>query len=95
MHDDFHDMVNDEYRRGRKTTHIVYGEAMAILARDALFEYAIETECKAFKIEPENKKIPKALQVLAKKAGIYGMIGGQTADIESENCPTVTREKFI
>ena len=95
VHDDLPAMDNDEYRRGRKTTHIVYGEAMAILAGDALLNYAFETACKAFEIEPENKNIPKALQVLAKKAGIFGMIGGQTADIESENCPTVTMEKLL
>ena len=85
VHDDLPAMDNDEYRRGRKTTHVVYGEGMAILAGDGLLNYAFETALKAFDLEPANPAIGKALQVLAKKAGIYGMIGGQTADIEAEN----------
>ena len=85
VHDDLPAMDNDEYRRGRKTTHIVYGEGMAILAGDGLLNYAFETALKAFDIEPGNAGLGKALQVLAKKAGVYGMIGGQTADIEAEN----------
>ena len=84
VHDDLPAMDNDEYRRGRKTTHVVYGEGMAILAGDGLLNYAFETALKAFDIEPENSNIPKALQVMAQKAGVYGMIGGQTADIEGE-----------
>ena len=82
VHDDLPAMDNDEYRRGRKTTHIVYGEAMGILAGDGLLNYAFETALKAFDIEPGNVNIPKALGVLAKKAGIYGMIGGQTVDVD-------------
>ena len=85
VHDDLPAMDNDEYRRGRKTTHVVYGEGMAILAGDGLLNFAFETALKSFDIEPENSAIPKALQVLAKKAGVYGMIGGQTADIEGED----------
>ena len=85
VHDDLPAMDNDEYRRGRKTTHVVYGEGMAILAGDGLLNFAFETAMKAFDMEPANPAIGKALQVLAKKAGIYGMIGGQTADIEAEN----------
>ena len=85
VHDDLPAMDNDEYRRGRKTTHVVYGEGMAILAGDGLLNYAFETALKAFDIEPSNPYLGKALQVLAKKAGVYGMIGGQTADIEAED----------
>lgn len=85
VHDDLPAMDNDEYRRGRKTTHVVYGEGMAILAGDGLLNFAFETAMKAFDIEPANPAIGRALQVLAKKAGIFGMIGGQTADIEAEN----------
>ena len=85
VHDDLPAMDNDEYRRGRKTTHVVYGEGMAILAGDGLLNYAFETALKAFDVEPGNQHIGKAMQVLAKKAGIYGMIGGQTADIEAED----------
>lgn len=85
VHDDLPAMDNDEYRRGRKTTHIVYGEGMAILAGDALLNYAFETGCKAFSMDPSNEKIGKALTILAAKSGIYGMIGGQTADVEGES----------
>ena len=84
VHDDLPAMDNDEYRRGRKTTHIVYGEAMGILAGDGLLNYAFETATKAFEIEPENSNIGRALQVLASKAGIHGMLGGQCVDVESE-----------
>ncbi len=81
VHDDLPAMDNDEYRRGRKTTHAVYGEAFGILAGDALLNYAFETALTAFDLEPENKGIPRALKILAGKAGIYGMIGGQTVDV--------------
>ncbi len=84
VHDDLPAMDNDEYRRGRKTTHAVYGETMGILAGDALLNYAFEIATRAFDIEISNKTA-KALQILAYKAGIYGMVGGQVADIESEN----------
>lgn len=83
VHDDLPPMDNDEYRRGRKTTHIVYGEAMGILAGDGLLNLAFETALKAFDIEADNVNIYRALQILFKKSGIYGMIGGQTVDIES------------
>lgn len=84
VHDDLPAMDNDEYRRGKKTTHAQYGEAMGILAGDGLLNYAFETAVKAFEIEPGNANIGKALQVLAKKAGIHGMLGGQCADLEAE-----------
>lgn len=87
VHDDLPAMDNDEYRRGRKTTHTVYGEAMGILAGDALLNYAFETAATAFDIATteELPRVAKAIQILSKKAGIYGMIGGQVCDIESEN----------
>ncbi len=84
IHDDLPAMDNDEYRRGRKTAHVVYGEAIAILAGDGLLNFAFETALSAFDRDPSNRNIPKALQILAKHAGIYGMIGGQTVDVESE-----------
>lgn len=84
VHDDLPAMDNDDYRRGRKTTHVVYGEAMGILAGDALLNYAFETAAKAFSMQPEKSlEIGKALQILAGKAGIYGMIGGQVVDVGS------------
>lgn len=85
VHDDLPAMDNAEYRRGRKTTHVVYGEAMAILAGDGLLNYAFETAMKSFTMEGNLEKKARALSVLAQKAGIYGMIGGQTADIEAED----------
>lgn len=83
VHDDLPAMDNDEYRRGKKTTHTVYGEAMAILAGDGLLNYAFEIALGALTVET-SERVAKALGVLSKKAGIYGMIGGQIADIESE-----------
>lgn len=87
IHDDLPAMDNDEYRRGRKTTHVVYGEAMAILAGDSLLNYAYETAAKAFVMEPENGNVGKALGILAAKTGIHGMIGGQSVDVELEGQP--------
>lgn len=96
VHDDLPAMDNDEYRRGRKTTHVVFGEAMAILAGDGLLNYAFETALKVFETDVDKTRAAKALTVLAKKAGIYGMIGGQTADIEAENIgEKVTEEQLL
>lgn len=84
VHDDLPAMDNDDYRRGRKTTHVVYGEDMGILAGDALLNYAFETACRAFDMEDADlHAIGRALQILARKAGIYGMIGGQVVDVVS------------
>ena len=93
IHDDLPAMDNDDYRRGRKTTHVVYGEAMGILAGDALLNFAFETACKGLMLEPGNPNVAKAMQLLAQKAGIYGMLGGQVADVESEGLP-LEREKL-
>ena len=94
VHDDLPAMDNDEYRRGRKTTHVVYGEAMGILAGDALLNYAFETATKAFTMFPDKSlQIGKAMQVLAGKAGIYGMIGGQVVDVTSVGM-SVSKDKL-
>lgn len=94
VHDDLPAMDNDEYRRGRKTTHIVYGEAMAILAGDALLNYAFETACRAFDMEgADGKRIGTALKILSQKAGIHGMAGGQAVDVESDG-QQITGEKL-
>ncbi len=85
IHDDLPALDNDDYRRGRKTAHIVYGEAMAILAGDGLLNYAFETASKAFRGDSRDSVIGRAFQVLAAKPGIYGMIGGQTADVADED----------
>lgn len=87
VHDDLPAMDDDEYRRGRKTTHIVYGEAMGILAGDALLNYAFETACEAFHCGENLEVVAKAFQILAKKPGIYGMIGGQAVDVENCDAP--------
>lgn len=84
IHDDLPALDNDEYRRGKKTTHMVYGEAMAILAGDALLNLAYETASRAFDLEPEDPKVGRAFQVLARKTGVYGMLGGQCVDVEYE-----------
>ena len=95
-HDDLPAMDNDLMRRGKKSTHAEFGEAMGILAGDALLNYAFETALLAFgqskgadisESFSASERIAKALGILAQKAGIYGMIGGQVADIESEGKP--------
>ena len=84
VHDDLPAMDNDDYRRGRKTTHVVYGEAMGILAGDALLNFAFETAVKAFAMCPQKSiEIGQAMRILSEKAGIYGMIGGQVVDVKS------------
>ena len=97
VHDDLPAMDNDEYRRGRKTTHVVFGEAMAILAGDGLLNYAFETAAKAFHAVNNLKESDKlkayqsvayAMEILATKAGSYGMLGGQVVDVEAN-------EKFV
>lgn len=99
VHDDLPAMDNDEYRRGKKTTHAVYGETMGILAGDALLNFAFETAATAFDDEEVNVSYLKAYQVLAKKAGAYGMIGGQVVDIETEGMipekVTIDRLEYI
>lgn len=82
IHDDLPCMDNDEYRRGKKTTWVVYGYDMAVLAGDALLIYAIETAAKAFSMTPNADRVGKCIRILAEKTGIYGMIGGQTVDVE-------------
>lgn len=103
VHDDLPAMDNDEYRRGRKTTHIVYGEGMAVLAGDALLNYAFETALTAFDscdvdgipVVARYKAAARALSILAEKAGIYGMIGGQTADIEAEEASEADADQLL
>jgi geranylgeranyl diphosphate synthase type II len=93
VHDDLPAMDNDEYRRGRKTTHVVYGPGMATLAGDGLLNLAFETAIKGASFGKElvyydgetSNRYLAALLVLGRKAGIYGMVGGQCADICAEN----------
>ncbi len=106
VHDDLPAMDNDEYRRGRRTTHAVYGEAMGILAGDGLLNLAWETAMKAFALErPEGqnlqaeaihlRRVADAISVLAQKAGAFGMIGGQCADIEAEGAEQMSMEQLL
>ena len=100
VHDDLPAMDNDEYRRGRKTTHAVYGEGMAILAGDGLLNLAFETAVGAFRLargQEEYERTARALEVLARKAGVQGMIGGQTADVEAEGSAAgeMTMERLL
>ena len=84
VHDDLPAMDNDDYRRGRKTTHVVYGEDMGILAGDALLNYAFETAFHAFElmIRRTALRLEEHCRCLGKKAGIHGMIGGQVIDVK-------------
>lgn len=95
VHDDLPAMDNDEYRRGKLTTWKKYDEAIAILAGDGLLNYAFETAASAFDLceSPEDmKKVAGALKILTSKAGVFGMIGGQTADVIHENDSDVTED---
>ncbi len=86
VHDDLPSMDNDMLRRGKPTTHAVYGEGMGVLAGDALLNYAFETALKSF----EDTTTPTELKVK-----VYGMIGGQVVDVESEkNQSEMTEEKI-
>lgn len=93
IHDDLPALDNDDLRRGRKTNHIVFGEDMAILAGDALLNYAFEVMLSS-SIDKENpQKYLKAINEIAKASGIYGMIGGQVVDVQSEN-KQISKEKL-
>ena len=82
VHDDLPAMDNDDLRRGRKTTHVVYGEDMGILAGDALLNYAYETVADALVRTEDKQAAARAFQILATKAGVYGMVGGQVVDVQ-------------
>ena len=87
IHDDLPALDNDDYRRGRLTTHKVYGEAMGILSGVALLIYAYETMLQAFAMAEtlqQKEAVIDALQVMAEKTGIHGMLGGQSVDVEND-----------
>ena len=98
VHDDMPAMDNDEYRRGRKTTWVVYGEGMAVLTGDALLNFAYETAVKAFDLcenADETARVVCAMKLMARNAGIYGMVGGQCADLEAEKKPQETGDEGL
>lgn len=86
VHDDLPAMDDDEYRRGKLTTHKKFGEAMGILSGDALLNGAFETAFLAFDSETEAAQIGRALKIIGHKAGMYGMVGGQVVDVEKDGC---------
>ena len=92
VHDDLPAIDNDEYRRGKKTTHAQFGESMAILCGDALLNYAYETAFMAFSITKDAARVGRALQIMGDKTGIYGMLGGQTVDVQNDGNPLSIEE---
>lgn len=81
VHDDLPAMDNDDIRRGIPTTHKKFGHAMGILAGDGLLNYAFEVCANAIEKSEHTDRAIKAFKILSEKAGIYGMIGGQTVDV--------------
>ena len=86
VHDDLPAMDNDDYRRGRLTSHKVYGEDMAILAGDGLLHHAMETMAQACYENP-CKETTGAMLAIAKGAGVHGMLTGQVVDVYFEGKP--------
>ncbi len=83
IHDDLPCMDNDDFRRGKPSNHKVFGEAAAVLAGDALLTYAPQTIIEQSK-QLSNEQLVKIIHEYVKAAGVYGIIGGQIVDIESE-----------
>lgn len=97
IHDDLPAMDNDDFRRGLPTNHKKFGEAMAILAGDGLLNYAYEiaSRFESDDIDAMRAHI-RAMKVLARKPGIYGMIGGQALDVELNDVKKTEEQlKFI
>lgn len=95
VHDDLPAMDNDELRRGKPTTHKKYGEAMGILAGDALLNLSIQVALQAIWATPDAKLAARAIGDLYDKAGLDGMIGGQVADVLAEKeSETIDRAKL-
>ncbi len=92
VHDDLPAIDNDEYRRGKKTTHAEFGESMAVLCGDALLNYAYETAFLTFSMTKDAARVGRALQIMGDKTGIYGMLGGQTVDVQNDGKPLTTEE---
>lgn len=84
IHDDLPAMDNDDFRRGRLTSHKVFGEAMAILAGDALLTLAFRLIAESFPPEGAAARLREVLIDVADAAGTRGMVGGQVADLEAE-----------
>lgn len=96
IHDDLPCMDNDTLRRGLPSTWAKFGEDMGVLAGDALMMYALETASQAFLLSPALKNVGEAIRILTNKTGIFGMIGGQTLDVEKTGLSLTPEEmKFI
>ena len=87
IHDDLPCMDNDTLRRGKPTAWVKYGYDMAVLAGDGLMIYAFETAAKALALGADPARVARCMGILAEKTGIYGMIGGQTVDVELTDKP--------
>lgn len=96
IHDDLPSMDDDDLRRGKPTNHKVFGEAIAILAGDALLTFSFQLISEmSTKLAPAEKKL-EIITLLSKAAGAEGMVGGQTADIEGEQQTlTIDQLKYI
>ena len=96
VHDDLPAMDDDELRRGKLTTHAKFGEAMGVLAGDGLLNYAFEIALDTLDKTKgaDNRAVIRSLKVLAKKAGIYGMIGGQVVDVEAEKQYGISKNRL-
>ncbi len=84
IHDDLPAMDDDDYRRGRLTNHKVFGEAIAILAGDALLTLAFKLVADNTALVNDSRVLRDVVAELAAAAGTFGMVGGQVVDIESE-----------
>lgn len=87
IHDDLPALDNDEYRRGRETTWKVFGEDMGVISGAALLNYAYEVALSGFELTDRTEQVVLALRVLAAKTGMYGMLGGQSVDVENDGKP--------
>lgn len=96
VHDDLPAMDDDELRRGKLTTHAKFGEAMGVLAGDGLLNYAFEIALDTLDETKgaDNRAVIRSLKVLAKKTGIYGMIGGQVVDVEAEKQYGISKNRL-
>ena len=87
IHDDLPALDNDEYRRGRETTWKVFGEDMGVISGAALLNYAYGVALSGFELTDRTERVVLALRVLAAKTGMYGMLGGQSVDVENDRKP--------
>jgi len=96
IHDDLPAMDDDALRRGRPTSHMVFGEGLAILAGDALLTEAFHLLARSAEQNPEPQRALRAMREIADAAGAHGMVGGQAADIAAQGVePDLALVEFI